>query len=244
MRAPFALAIVGLVTIASAAHAQDERIRVGFNVGSQVTSQTVNQEFVRTLYLEDALISNTFDLSGGASFDVGGWYKVTETLWAGVSFSSISRKTDGEIEAQLPHPFLFNRPRDTAGTVADLESRETGLHFGVMYVRPLMDKLDLGIFGGVSRLGVSQELITNIEIDEAYPYDTAAISDADVVKATGSAIGFNVGVDVTYRLTEMFGVGGLIRFARGSVTLEPEPGEEVEMDAGGLTAGVGVRVSF
>jgi hypothetical protein len=244
MRAPFALAVAGLITMVSSVQAQDERIRVGFNVGSQVPSQTVSQEFTRTLYLEDAPISNTFDLSGGALFDVGGWYKVTETLWAGVSFSSISRKSDGEIEAQLPHPFFFNRLRDAAGTLADLESKETGLHFDVMYVRPLMEKLDLGVFFGVSRFGVSQELITNIEIDEAFPYDTADISDADVVKATGSAIGFNVGADVTYRLTDMFGVGGLIRFARGSVTLEPEPGEEVEIDAGGLAAGVGVRVIF
>lgn len=244
MRAPFALAVAGLVTIASSAQAQDERLRVGFNVGTQVPSQTVNQEFTRTLYLEDAPISNTFDLSGGASFDVGGWYKVTNTMWAGVSFSSISRKADGDIDAQLPHPFFFNRLRAAAGTRADLESKETGLHFGVMYVRPLMDKLDLGVFLGVSRFGVSQELITNIEIDEAFPYDSAAISDADVVKATGSAIGFNVGADVTYRLTDMFGIGGLIRFSRGSVTLEPEPDEPVDIDAGGLTAGVGIRVRF
>jgi hypothetical protein len=249
-RAALALAVAGMVLAAGAAEAQDQRIRVSFNAGTQAGGQTVNQEFTRTLYLEDAPVSNSFDLSGGGWFDIGGSYRITDTLWAGVAFSSISRKVDGAIEAGLPHPFYFvgqgslGQLRDVTGTRSDLESKETGLHFSVMYLMPLMDRLDVGIFGGVSRFGVTQDLITNIEIAEAYPYDTADIADADVVSVTGSAVGFNVGADFTYRLSRMFGVGGLIRFAKGSTTLEAEPGQEVDIDAGGISAGFGIRVVF
>jgi hypothetical protein len=55
--------------------------------------------------------------------------------------------------------------------------------------------------------------------------------------------GYNVGVDVSYYFAEHAGVGGLIRYAPAVLDL-PTPGGTVEIEAGGLQAGGGVRFRF
>jgi hypothetical protein len=61
---------------------------------------------------------------------------------------------------------------------------------------------------------------------------------------SGSAFGFNVGADVGYRVTPTVSLGGLLRFARGSTTLDAGSGNEADLSAGGLMAGGGIRFRF
>ena len=53
--------------------------------------------------------------------------------------------------------------------------------------------------------------------------------------------GFHLGVDVTYLVTKRFGVGGLLRYTHGSVSLE---GASDALTVGGFQIGVGGRLRF
>jgi hypothetical protein len=245
MRVALLLSWFGIVGLAGAVQAQPvERLRIGINGGGQLGSQTVSQDFTVIAYVEPASILNEIELSAGAMFDLGASYHLAGPWWAGVAFSSVSRSVDGAIDASIPHPFFFNRPRDVVGTADGLDSTERGIHVHLSYLIPLSNTLDIAVFGGPSRFTVKQDLVTDIAYDESYPFDAATFRSATVVSVSESAWGFNLGADVTWKLSSRFGVGGLVRFARGSTTLTADPGNEVSVDVGGTQVGGGVRIRF
>lgn len=245
MRVALTWAVAGtlFLFLAGIAEAQ-EQIRVSVNGGTQVGSHTVSQAFSLPLYQEDADIFNDIDVSGGGVFDIGVAYRVAGPLWAGVSFSSVSRNVESELVAELPHPFFFNRPREVSGAISDLDSKERAIHISAAYLLPLSDKVDVAVFGGPSRLSTTQDLVTDVDYSETYPYDTATLISATTTSASGSAWGLNVGADVTWRLSRIFAAGGLLRFTKASTTLVADPGNEADVDAGGLMVGVGLRMIF
>jgi hypothetical protein len=55
---------------------------------------------------------------------------------------------------------------------------------------------------------VKQGIVTDFEITEAYPYDTATFSRGITTTVDESKVGFNVGADVGYFFTRQVGVGG------------------------------------
>jgi hypothetical protein len=262
MRAAITL-VIALVSMAGTAEAQprrqppqrpparppariqqpEEKFRLSFNVGSQVLGQTINQDVEGELYLEPAPISNRMDLTGGGLFDVGGMYHLRKQLWVGAAFSMISQKVSGDITGKLPHPFHFDQPRDITGTQGDFRSKERGLHVSVGYLIPLTKTLDMMILGGPSLLSLRQDVITGVDYSEDYPYDTARFVSAPTESVSASKMGFNVGSDVSWKLSKTIRFGGLIRFTRSSATLKGEAGD-VDVDLGGLTAGAGIRVVF
>jgi hypothetical protein len=65
-----------------------------------------------------------------------------------------------------------------------------------------------------------------------------------VVEASDSPVGINVGADVTYMVTKTFGAGVLLRYAGGSADLATPSGASLSLDAGGFQFGAGVRVRF
>jgi hypothetical protein len=243
MRVALALALAITVGLVNPAQAQ-ERLRISVNGGVQVGSQTVNQDFELPINLEQAPIANEIDLSSGPMFDIGAFYHLAQGLWAGVSFSFTSQTADGAVTASIPHPFFFNRPRDISGTVDDLESKERSIHISAGYLVPLSEKLDVMVFGGPSHFNIKQELITDVRYSETYPFDTATYTSATVVTASESTWGFHIGADVTWKLSEVFGVGGVVRFSRGSTTLTADPDNEADIDTGGVLLGGGLRVRF
>ena len=62
-----------------------------------------------------------------------------------------------------------------------------------------------------------------------------------------TGIGGNVGVDVTYMLPDMIGVGGLIRYTAASISPTAPDGVTItptSIDVGGLQVGGGLRLRF
>jgi opacity protein-like surface antigen len=59
-----------------------------------------------------------------------------------------------------------------------------------------------------------------------------------------SAVGFNVGVDISRLLTSQVGVGALIRYSRADVKFDdPDIGKQT-VKAGGVEVAGGVRIRF
>jgi len=57
-------------------------------------------------------------------------------------------------------------------------------------------------------------------------------------------MGYNASVDVTWMFARSVGVGGLVRYTRADVDLEPAAGRTLSMKAGGVQAGGGIRFVF
>jgi hypothetical protein len=56
--------------------------------------------------------------------------------------------------------------------------------------------------------------------------------------------GFNAGADLRWMFSRNVGLGGMVRFIRGSVDLETENNRRILVRAGGLQAGGGIRIGF
>lgn len=249
------ISCLALFVAAASAHAQSRptpprrppqppRVRLSVNGGLQPTATTARQAFTFPLNQEDARIANDVDLRRGTMFDVGGAYRITRTLWAGMAFSSVARRTTSALSAELPHPFYFDQPRRVAATVDGLEGTEKGVHFSLMSPLAVTRTLEVAIFGGPSRFSITQDLVTGIDYDDSYPFDEVTVTRANTVNATASGWGGHVGADISWRLSPPLRVGALLRFARASATYDAGNGDAVAVSPGGLMAGVGVRVVF
>ena len=98
--------------------------------------------------------------------------------------------------------------------------------------------------GGPSILHVNQAVVTDVNYSEEYPYDTAAFTGVDSRDVKASATGFNAGADVRWMFSRHVGLGGLVRFTRGTVDLDGPDNRTITVDAGGTHVGAGLRVVF
>jgi hypothetical protein len=114
----------------------------------------------------------------------------------------------------------------------------------VSWRQRLARRVALDLFAGPSWFSVSQDVIDAVDVTEAYPYDEVTFAGTRVSRATGSVVGFEVGVDVVYRLTAHLGVGGGVRLARATAGLRPSPERRVDVDAGGAFVSAGLRLGF
>jgi hypothetical protein len=239
------LTVCCVVGIAHAANAQSsDRLRISVNAAAQVTSHTLTQSFSVPINVESAPVSTSLDLKSAPMFDIGASYRFMKRLAVGISATSLSRNIDGTLDAKIPHPFFFGTLRPISGDLSSLTHKEVGTHIYAMYFIPAGNKLDIGIFGGPSHFSVKQEFVTDVDYTSSYPFDTATFTGAQTETISRGATGFNVGTDVSWRLSKVLAVGGLIRFAKASTTFTVASGNTIAADIGGLQTGAGVRILF
>jgi hypothetical protein len=233
-----ALCLCAAPQIASAQTMQwTDKGYVTVNVGVQAGSHDLSQSGSFPLYDETATFSSTNKVKGGGMFDIGGAYKVWgHNLLAGLTISRVSSKSDGSLTGSIPDPVFFDQPRTVTKTFAGLKHAETAVHLDAIWMMPVANKIDVGIFAGPTIFSVKQDTIPSLTITEPGPTVTTA-----VVSTSKTKVGFNAGVDVQYMLRKRWGVGGVARYAVGSVTL---PGASKKLTVGGFQVGVGARVRF
>jgi hypothetical protein len=210
--------------------------------GVQVATKRLSQSFELTKNFEPAAITAEQADASVPFFDAGATFRITGNLGAGVAVSFLANTDDATVEASVAHPFYFDRDRTISGTVG-VEHRETAVHTNAAYLIGT-DRLALLLFGGASFFKLEQDLVTDVLYDETYPYDTATFAEATVVRVSESKVGYNVGADVTWRLSPRWGVGGLLRYSHASIPLEAAGLDFATVDVGGLMAGAGIRIMF
>lgn len=239
------LASVAIVATIQPALAQDGwRGRVSVSAGLQPDSAALAQQTSVLDYLEPTDIAADLPGRGVPFYDVSLAVRVAGNLGVAFGVSGLSTTGDAGVTAAVPHPFFFDRPRSISGEAFGLRRVETGLHVGVAYLVAASDRADIMVLGGATQFRVRQDLVSDVTFSEAYPYDTATFSTAQVVRQNASRLGYHVGLDVTWKLAPRWGVGALVRFARAKVPFEVNGAETGTVDAGGLQAGGGVRVIF
>jgi len=191
-------------------------------------------------FAEASVIDTDYKTGSVPGFDAGGGVRVWRSLAVGVDVSYVSKGDSGAIDAQIPHPFFFNRSRTVSGDAAGLAHQETAVHVQALWMVPLHNRWQLAIAGGPSWFSVAQDLVSDVTVTQTYPYDTATFASATTTHRSGSRIGFNAGADVTYRLQRHVGLGFGVTYSRASVPLD----DTLTVEAGGARVGGGLRFRF
>jgi len=224
-----------------------ERLRIAANVGQQASTTTVSQEQSFDRYFEQGSFTFERSIPQSLVYDFGAMVRVWRGLYTGGAFSVFDQTGAGTVTARVPHPLQFNKPRTTTGEIADVNRREYGQHIAVGWAIPASGGLDFILSGGPSFFMTQQLFVTRLNLslqDEVFPFEELAFPRADTETLRETVMGYNAGVDMTWRMNKRIGLGLLVRYSTGKKEFIPSGGLPVEVTAGGLHAGGGLRILF
>jgi hypothetical protein len=238
--------LVVLWSLSSPALAQSwpERVHLSVNGAFQPTTNDFSDRFTFDQYLETGSTDVDYRVESGFVFDAGGGVRLFGNFAAGAAVSYFSKSGSAATTSRFPHPFFFEQPRTVTGDATNLTRTETAIHVQAMYLVNPGGRLRMIFSGGPTFLNVEQDIVNEIEIDDTFPFDEPEFVAARSEKAKGSKTTFIVGADVLFMLAPKFGVGGLVRYSRGTVDLDGPGGRTISVDAGGVYAGGGIRILF
>lgn len=235
-----ALGLVAAPRIVSAQTMQwTDKGYVSVSGGAQGGSHDLGGSSSFPQYDETATVTTTQKIKGGGLFDIGGAYRVWgKNLLAGVSFTHTASKSDVSLTAQIPDPIVFDKLRTVTSSQTGAEHSENAVHLSAIWMIPVANKIDVGIFAGPSIFSVKQDLISGgtLTVGEPGPTVTAPLG-----RASKTSVGGHIGVDVQYMIAKRYGVGAVLRYAGGSASLA---GASKKLTVGGFQIGVGGRVRF
>ena len=226
--------LAAAVPASAQAPATGSKTSVSVSVGGLLQEHTFTtaNEF-GPIFDETASFVASHKIDQGVLFDFGaaratGW----RDLWVAVSVSTFSKSSNAGIVATIPDRVFFNRPATATTSADNLKHTEVGVNISALWMLRVTSRIDVALFGGPSFIHLNQELVTGFD-PNANPIS------ATVVNQTATAKGGNAGVDLSYRLTNMYSAGFFIRYAGGTAHLESTP-----LKVGGGQVGVGIRVRF
>lgn len=251
-------ALVAVAVFASSASAQTstrERGWLDVNFGIAVAAQdSVTQTFTslpdRGGEQETYLIG--YNVPTGASFDVGGGVMFTNTFGLGVIVQGTASESPADLSIRIPHPAFNNRfANDATETDGKLMRTEGTVHISAMFKAPIRnDKVRVRFYGGPSYFWLTADAVSDITYNQQWNLAGANVVDIRTYDTTGveqTGWGFHAGGDFAYMFTRVFGLGGFVRYSRGSVEIDdsnvPADGS-IDVTTGGLTAGGGIRLRF
>jgi hypothetical protein len=236
--------LVAVPAVAQTGSAKPTRLTIGVSGGVQQAAEDISDHFSFPKNAETETVDVKYPMKPLGLIDLAAGYRLWKNVGVGVAVSFTNGKGDADVTASVPHPFFFNQPRTVTGTENGITHSETAVHLQLQYLVPATGRLHFMLEGGPSWITVDHEIVTDLTVTESYPYDTAAFGGAVTKSTTGSAAGFNAGVDVTWMFVESVGVGGLVRYTRADVDLKAVEGRSLTVKAGGLQGGIGIRVIF
>lgn len=261
------LGILALAALASNAEAQtpntpaqtpsrwaqnwEDRGYFNVNLGGQQGEQTFSESATFSIYNERGASAAGHTIGGGQMFDISAGARLWRNLGVGIGYSSLKNKNDATVTVRVPHPVLFGQFREATATASDLEHTENAVHLNIVWVMPLMNKFQLAFTVGPSFFTIRQEIASlqaPQDIRDVPPFTSVTITSVTVTEVKDSTVGVNVGVDGTYLITRLLGVGAFVRYAgASSVDLPVASGvtrDEQKLKAGGAQAGGGLRLRF
>jgi hypothetical protein len=206
--------------------------------GVQTGSHDLATNTTFPLYDETATVTSSQKVKSGGLFDIGGAYRVWgKNLLAGVNYSHVSSESDINVNASLPHPVFFDRPRTITTSVGGAKHSENTVHIDAIYMIPVANKLDIAIFGGPSVFNVTQDSLGTPTVTETADPNNPTLN-LPLVQTKKAVFGGNIGVDVQYLVYKKYGVGMMLRYAGANVTI---PGATEKLGVGGFQIAFGGR---
>lgn len=243
------LAIVSLTAAFTAATAPPasaqprQRFAIAVNGMVQTTRNPFTDRLELEINRETASTDVRYPADGGPLGDASVAVRLWRNFGAGIGVSRFTRDERAATTSRIPHPFFFDSPREVEGDAPATRTERAVHAYAVLRFAPVR-RLVVMVSAGSSFLTLEQDAVTSVEYDESFPYDTATFRRAPTRRASGSAVGMNAGADVAWMFTRHVGVGAAARIARATIDLELAPGRSKAIDAGGVSAGGGIRIAF
>jgi len=229
--------------------------RYFFNVS--LGGQSKEQNFIDTstfrIYNEEGAVASGHLIGGGTLFDIGVGARVWKSVSVGLAYSTLKNLNDANVSVRVPHPLVFGQSRTATATAADLEHSENAVHLQAMWTVPLTRKFQLTLMAGPSFFTVRQTVATvraPEDLRDAAPFTSVSINSVSLTDVEDSPVGVNVGVDGTYLIRTIrgigIGVGGFVRYSGASLDLEIPGGvtRDNELTMGGAQGGIGLRLRY
>ena len=234
------IAMIGGLALGSAlpARAQtssDPSMFVSISGGGQLQSRDFSPTTTFTLFDETGFVTANQTVGTGFVFDASVGYRVWHRISAAIGVSTFHGTGTAAAIASVPNPLFRGKPSTKTfapSDYGDLSQTDTAINFQAVWIKPLTDKLDLWFFIGPSVIRVKQDLASATE--------TAAATASVKTESKTTAKAGTIGVDLNYKLTDRYSVGGFVRYAGGEVDLPSAP----KLKIGGAQAGGGIRVRF
>jgi hypothetical protein len=246
MMRSFLCAFAAIMLWGAPAAAQEHRVFVNVNYGGLTQKQDLKQTAEFSIYDETGTWEANHTIEGGPFFDIGGGYRVMRNVFVGVSFTQGTKQTrDVTVNASVPSPIFFDTFRAATGTATGLEHKERAVHLQALLQVPVTVEFGVTLFAGPTFFSVDDALVSGFSLTEAS--DSVSISDVRTEAQDHTATGFHVGFDAQYMFVRNAGVGGMLRYSKGSVDLRApaDTGSQTfNIDTGGLEIGVGLRFRF
>ena len=239
--------LCALCVLSSGAAQAQERIRIAVNVGRQATDTTITEEQTFPQYFEQGSFTFERTTPQDIFYDGGVMVRLWRGLHAGMAVSFFENIGPGHIDARVPHPLQFNKPRTTTSDLTDVMRREIGQHITIGWTIAATEAIDFTVFGGPSIFTTEQTFVTGLTMSldkEVFPFDQLAFPGVQTETQRENVTGYNAGVDMTWRFTDNIGVGALFRYTAGKKDFTPTGGVPLEVEVGGLHAGGGLRLAF
>jgi len=195
------------------------------------------------LFSEQASIDSVYRDPKQRGVELGGLFRVKGPFGVGASVELFQNDRDAVYSASIPHPFFFDRFRQFSGAESGLTSQETAVHLDA-FVTKTWGPISIDVFGGPSWFFTKTELLVDVLYEEAFPFDTVEPRGTQLQVFENRPIGFNVGASATYRFGGIFGLDMGLRYSKAKTTLFINDGREIQLDAGGLRLGAGLRFLF
>jgi len=242
--------VFGLTLLSSQAFAQalpwEGRGFVNVNFGMQIKgTQLVTATDTFPIYDESAKLTSAQTIDSQAPFfDIGAGVRLFGNFGAGFSYSRLSTSGPAVVTASVPSPLVYDQPRTATSSIPDLTHVEQGYHFNAIWMLPISDKLDVMFSAGPTVFQLEQGTVLIPTVKEVGPPYTAVTLETSTAVTTGTRVGFNVGADLSFRLTGMLGVGAMVRYSAATFDLTPEGGAAMDVKVGGFQLGGGLRIRF
>jgi len=242
--------VLGLTALASTAYAQalpwEGRAYANVNLGMQVRgTDAVKSSQTFPIYDESGTITSTQNIDAGAPFfEVGGGIRIFGNFGIGVTYARLSTTGSSDVDASVPSPLFYDAPRSAKAKVDGLTHTEQAVHFHLVWLLPITDKVDLAVSGGPTAFKLTQGTVLAPTVSEVGAPYTSVMLTTTAAETTANRIGFNVGADLTYRFANNVGIGALVRYTGRTFALKPTGGAPLDVKVGGLQVGAGLRLRF
>jgi hypothetical protein len=229
--------------------------RYFFNVslGGQAKEQTFTDSSTFTIYNESGAVASAHSIGGGTLFDIGAGARVWKSVSVGLAYSTLKNVNDASVVVRVPHPLVFGQSRTATATAAGLDHSENVDQLQIMWTIPLMNKFDVTVMAGPSFFTVRQTIATvqaPQDIGDVAPFSSVTINSVTLTDVKDSPVGVNVGIDGTYMIRRIkgvgIGVGGFLRYAGASLDLATPAGvtRDTDLKTGGPQGGIGLRLRY
>lgn len=212
--------------------------------GYRVTDASFTGSATKQIHAELGAYSTRYDVKPGIALDVSAGFALWRSFGIKLGLSTYQATTPGSFQAQIPHPFFFNRPRSVSGQASALQRRETALDLHVAGIFAPSRRVTVMVGAGPTFFSIKQDFVTDFTYGESYPYDTATFRSVSTKAETESRMGFGAGATVGVFLTKVVGIAAAAQFAATEIQFPAAGDTPTDLKLGGFRGIVGFAARF